>query len=132
MGFSQLRFVAMGVAWNPGWAAVDTISLKREEGCRTLPPSAEPTTHAPTASPTVPPNEDLGCTFQQGFCGFVVRGDKGFVFQRRNGSDVPSIGADHREEESGIFLYAQSDASEDSSEVVTCCTQHTLLPTGLH
>ena len=59
--------------------------------------------------------QDLGCTFQEGLCGFEIAGGQGFMFERvlGNGSDV---GADHNGDQTGIFLYAQSGAT-DSIEV---------------
>ena len=108
----------MGVGGETGWAAIDEFSLTREgEGCQILPKSANPATPEPTIGSTVPPDEDLGCTFQEDFCNFDVRGDEGFVFKRMNGSGVPTIGGDHDFDESAVFLFASSEAIEDSLQV---------------
>jgi hypothetical protein len=54
---AQLRIFTLATS-EPGWVAVDSVSLVREaEGCRVLPESAEPTTSAPTPSTSQPPNE---------------------------------------------------------------------------
>ena len=107
----------MGVGGKTGWAAIDEFVLTRAEYCQVLPKSAQPSTAEPTIGSTVPPDEDLGCTFQQDFCNFDVRGDEGFAFKRMNGSEVPSIGSDHNQKDSGVFLYASSKAIEDSLQV---------------
>ena len=108
----------MGVGGETGWAAIDEITLTREgEGCKILPKDANPSTPEPTIGSTVPPEQDLGCTFQDDFCSFDVRGDEGFVFKRLNGSGAPTIGSDHNFEESGVFLFAKSEAIEDSLQV---------------
>ena len=108
----------MGVGGKTGWAAVDEFTLTREgEDCQILPKSASPVTPEPAIGSTVPPNEDLGCTFQNNFCNFNIRGDEGFVFKRMNGSGVPSIGSDHDFDESAVFLFASSAAIEDSLQV---------------
>ena len=108
----------MGTGGKGGWAAVDEFTLTREgEGCQILPEIANPITPEPTIGSTVPPDEDLGCTFQDDFCNFHVQGDEGFVFKRMNGSGVPSIGSDHSFDESAVFLFASSEAIEDSLQV---------------
>ena len=63
------------------------------------------------------PSLDLGCTFQENFCDFEVDGDEGFKFTRVNGSQVPAMDGDHTFDPSAVFLYAQSDAVADSTEV---------------
>ena len=108
----------MGVGGKTGWAAIDEFTLTREgEGCQILPKSANPATPEPTIGSTVPPDEDFGCTFQGDFCNFTVRGDEGFVFKRINGSGFPTIGSDHDFDESAVFLFASSEAIEDSLQV---------------
>ena len=96
---------------------MDEFSLVREECPHFLPPEAAPSSTTPSLSSTVPPDEDLGCTFQDGFCDFEVNGDGGFVFRRSNGSQVPAIGSDHNHDESGVFLYAESPAVQDRTPV---------------
>ena len=99
-----------------------------------LPEIAAPTTLAPSPSPstTMPPNEgnirfvllthgthtDLGCTFQEDFCDFDVDGEGDFKFERFNGSQIPIIGADHNENQAGVFLYAHSEALQDPTPVL--------------
>ena len=116
-----MKVVALGVGGKTGWAAIDEFVLARAEDCQVLPKSAQPSTAEPTIGSTVPPDEDLGCTFQQDFCNFDVRGDEGFAFKRMNGSEVPSIGSDHNQKDSGVFLYASSNAIEDSLQVRRKC-----------
>ena len=113
----QLKIFTIGTGGNGGWAAVDELSLVREECPHFLPPEAAPSSTTPSLSSTVPPDEDLGCTFQDGLCDFEVNGDGGFVFQRSNGSQVPAIGSDHNHDESGVFLYAESPAVQDRTPV---------------
>ena len=113
----QLKIFTMGTGGKGGWAAVDELSLVREECAHFLPPEASPSTTTPSQSSTIPPDEDLGCTFQDGLCGFQVDGDGGFLFQRSNGSEVPAIGSDHNYDEAGVFLYAESPAVQDPTPV---------------
>ena len=119
----------MGVGGQAGWAAIDEFTLTREgEGCQILPKSANPATPEPTIGSTVPPDEDFGCTFQEDFCNFGIRGDEGFVFKRMNGSGVPTIGADHNFDESAVFLFASSEAIEDSLQVGKLIGHKSLFP----
>ena len=114
-----MKVFTLGTGGKGGWAAIDEFTLTREgEGCQILPPEAFPSTTTPSLSSTTPPpDEDLGCTFQENLCGFTVNGDEGFVFRRSNGSQVTAIGADHNFDESGVFLYAESPAVQDPTPV---------------
>ena len=102
---------------------MDEFSLVREECPHFLPPEAFPSSTTPSLSSTTPPpDEDLGCTFQENLCDYEVNGDGGFVFRRSNGSQVTAIGSDHNFDESGVFLYAESPAVQDPTPVRMQCT----------
>ena len=91
----------------PGWAAIDKIALIREE-CMFQPKDAVPPTPAPTESTTVPPFDDVFCTFQEDLCDFTVSGTGDFLFRRTKGSDAAQIGTDHHFNSEGYFLFAES------------------------
>ena len=78
-----------------------------------MPPDAIPSTAAPTQSTSVPPEDDVFCTFQEDNCGFEIEGNGDFKFARTSGSDIESPPwEDHHGNPSGKFLYAQSNGSE--------------------
>ena len=113
-----MKVFTLGTGGKGGWAAVDEFSLVREECPHFLPPEAYPSTTSPSLSSTTPPpDEELGCTFQDNLCGFEVNGEEDFVFRRSNGSQVTAIGSDHNFDESGVFLYAESPAIQDPTAV---------------
>ena len=80
-----------------------------------MPHDAIPSTPAPTQSTTVPPQDDVFCTFQEDNCGFEIDGDGDFQFARTSGSQAEAIGTDHHGNAEGKFLYAQSGDREPSS-----------------
>ena len=73
-----------------------------------LPPDAAPPSPAPTKTSTVPPEDDVFCTFQDGLCGFEIKSSMGeFKLERTKGSDAEEIGADHHSNSDGYFLFAK-------------------------
>ena len=90
-----------------GWLAMDSLELARKE-CMTLPHDSVPSTIGPTQGTTVPPTDDVFCTFQQDDCGFQIEGEGDFLFQRKTGAEVPAIGSDWHFNSEGMFLYANS------------------------
>lgn len=72
------------------------------------PVDALPSTPGPTQSTTVPPMDDVFCTFQENLCDFTIKGDDNFLFTRTQGNQVAAIGSDHHGNADGYFLYAES------------------------
>ena len=99
-----------------GWAALDKISLARKE-CMFEPHDAVPPTIPPTESSTVPPEDDVFCTFQEDNCGFTIEGTGDFLFTRTRGSEVGNIGTDHHGNADGMFLFASSSDESNSEDV---------------
>ena len=91
----------------PGWAALDKVSLVRSE-CMFQPPEAFPSTPAPTMTSTVPPEDDVFCTFQEDVCGFEIQSSsEEFKLERTKASDAEEIGTDHHSNSDGFFLFAK-------------------------
>ena len=95
-----------------GWAALDKISLTRSDDCMYEPTDALPSTPGPTLTSTVPPDDDVFCTFQEDLCDFMVEGQDNFLFSRTKGEDVNAIATDHHGNSDGYFLYAWSNTTE--------------------
>ena len=69
------------------------------------PPEAFPSTPAPTETSTVPPEDDVFCTFQEDNCGFDIQSSSGeFKLERTKGGE---IGTDHHSNTDGYFLFAK-------------------------
>lgn len=69
------------------------------------PPEAFPSTPAPTETSTVPPEDDVFCTFQEDVCGFDIQSSSGeFKLERTKGGE---IGTDHHSNTDGYFLFAK-------------------------
>ena len=89
-----LRLVAeRGAEQTAGWLALDDIQMKRTDECMTLPPGAAPTSPAPTQSSTVPPQDDVFCTFQHDTCNFTIEaeGNENFKELRKYCTDLHFI-----------------------------------------